>query len=101
MAITRDLKKQNHHVVSFIGDSSISSGLALEGLNFLGHSRLDMLIILNDNEMSIDKNVGGIAKHLSKLRVDKNYRKFAKNVRGMGFLGGNGRQIIVSPQENG
>lgn len=104
MAITRDLKKQDYHVVSFIGDSSISSGLALEGLNFLGHSRLDMLIILNDNEMSIDKNVGGIAKHLSKLRVDKNYRKFAKNVRGtlssVPFIGENTVSIIKTVKDN-
>ncbi|EFM39196.1 1-deoxy-D-xylulose-5-phosphate synthase [[Eubacterium] yurii subsp. margaretiae ATCC 43715] len=81
MAIAKKLKKEDYDVVSVIGDSSICSGLALEGLNFLGHSNLDVLIVLNDNEMSIDKNVGGIAKHLSKLRVNKNYRNFALNVK--------------------
>ncbi len=59
MAIAKKLKKEDYNVVSVIGDSSICSGLALEGLNFLGHSNLDVLIVLNDNEMSIDKNVGG------------------------------------------
>lgn len=81
MAIAKSLNKEDYEVVSIIGDSSICSGLALEGLNFLGHSNLDVLIVLNDNEMSIDKNVGGIAKHLSKLRVNKNYRNFALNVK--------------------
>ena len=81
MAIAKNLKNEDYNVVSVIGDSSISSGLALEGLNFLGHSNLDVLIILNDNEMSIDKNGGGIAKHLSNLRVNENYRDFSLNVK--------------------
>ena len=81
MAIAKNLKNEDYNVVSVIGDSSICSGLALEGLNFLGHSNLDVLIILNDNEMSIDKNVGGIAKHLSNLRVNESYRDFSLNVK--------------------
>ena len=81
MAIARDIKKEDYDIVSVIGDSSICSGLALEGLNFLGHSDLDMLIILNDNEMSIDKNVGGIAKHLTKIRMNENYRNISKNIK--------------------
>ena len=80
MALARDIKKEDYDIVSVIGDSSICSGLALEGLNFLGHSDLDMLIILNDNEMSIDKNVGGIAKHLTKIRMNENYRNISKNI---------------------
>ena len=81
MALARDIKKEDYDIVSVIGDSSICSGLALEGLNFLGHSDLDMLIILNDNEMSIDKNVGGIAKHLTKIRINENYRNISKNIK--------------------
>lgn len=81
MALARDIKKEDYDIVSVIGDSSICSGLALEGLNFLGHSDLDMLIILNDNEMSIDKNVGGIAKHLTKIRMNENYRNISKNIK--------------------
>lgn len=81
MALARDIKKEDYDIVSVIGDSSICSGLALEGLNFLGHSNLDMLIILNDNEMSIDKNVGGIAKHLTKIRMNENYRNISKNIK--------------------
>ncbi|EHL17905.1 1-deoxy-D-xylulose-5-phosphate synthase [Peptoanaerobacter stomatis] len=104
MAMTRDLQNKDYNVISLIGDSSICSGLALEGINFLGHSKLDMLIILNDNEMSIDKSVGGIAKHLSKLRVNEKYRRLSKNVRGtissLPFIGENAVNVIKNVKDN-
>lgn len=81
MALAKKFTDEDYEVVSVIGDSSISSGPALEGLNFLGHSKLDMLIILNDNEMSIEKNVGAIARNLSKLRINKNYRTLSQNIK--------------------
>lgn len=63
------------HVVAVIGDASISGGLAFEGLNNLAQSRDDVLIILNDNEMSIDHNVGALSRSLSRLNVSPRYNR--------------------------
>ena len=76
----RDIKKENHKVVAVIGDGALTGGMALEALNDLGSSETDMLVILNDNEMSISKNVGGISLMLSKIRTQKLYVN--TNVRG-------------------
>lgn len=67
IACARDIKKEDSSVIAVIGDGSITGGMALEGLNHLGYINTDMIVILNDNEMSIDKNVGGMSKHLSSL----------------------------------
>lgn len=81
MAIARDIMKENYKIVSLIGDASISSGVALEGLNYLANSKLDILVILNDNEMSISKNVGTIANILSNIRISSKYRTLSKNIK--------------------
>jgi len=73
IARARDLEGKNFNVVSIIGDGALTGGLAYEAINDLGHSKTRMIIILNDNEMSIDKNVGGLSKHLSKLRISSGY----------------------------
>ena len=73
MAKARDLKKEDNSVVAVIGDGALTGGMALEGLNNLGSSRTRMIVVLNDNEMSISKNVGGINMLLSKLRAKKAY----------------------------
>ena len=73
MARVRDIKKENHKVVAVIGDGALTGGMALEALNDLGNSGTDMLVILNDNEMSISKNVGGISLMLSKIRTKNLY----------------------------
>ena len=67
IACARDIKKENFDVVSVIGDGSITGGMALEALNNLGYLNTDMMVILNDNEMSIDKNVGAMSRHLSSI----------------------------------
>lgn len=67
------------YVIAVIGDGALTGGLAYEALNDLGHSSKKLIVILNDNEMSIDKNVGGLAKHLSKIRVSKGYLSAKKN----------------------
>ena len=67
IACARDIKKENSNVIAVIGDGSITGGMALEALNHIGYTNTDMIIILYDNEMSIDKNVGGIAKYLSSI----------------------------------
>ena len=73
MARVRDLKKENYSVISVIGDGALTGGMALEALNDLGSSETNMIVILNDNEMSISKNVGGISLMLSKIRAQKLY----------------------------
>lgn len=65
LACARDIKKEDYSVISVIGDGSITGGMALEAINHLGYINTNMIVILNDNEMSIDKNVGGMSRHLS------------------------------------
>lgn len=82
-AKARDLKGTNEHVVAIIGDGALSGGMAFEALNNAGQLRTNITVILNDNEMSISRNVGALATHLSKLRMQPLYRRVetkAKNV---------------------
>ena len=67
IACARDIKKEKSDVIAVIGDGSITGGMALEALNHVGYTNTDMIIILNDNEMSIDKNVGGMSRYLSSI----------------------------------
>ncbi len=73
MARARTLQNQNYDVVAVIGDGACTGGMAYEGLNDAAVSGEPMVIILNDNEMSIGKNVGGLSKHLSRLRSSEDY----------------------------
>ncbi|AQS58514.1 1-deoxy-D-xylulose-5-phosphate synthase [Desulforamulus ferrireducens] len=73
MALGRDLKGQKHSVVAVIGDGSMTGGMAFEAMNFAGHSKTNMIVILNDNEMSIAPNVGALSGYLSRLRTDPKY----------------------------
>lgn len=73
MAKARDIKKDNYSVIAVIGDGALTGGMALEALNHVGSSKTNMIVILNDNEMSISKNVGGINKLLTRLRAKKKY----------------------------
>ncbi len=75
MARARDLKKENHSVLAVIGDGALTGGMALEALNDTGYSKCKMTVILNDNEMSISPNIGGLNKFLSRLRTKKLYTK--------------------------
>ncbi|RHQ99769.1 1-deoxy-D-xylulose-5-phosphate synthase [Peptoclostridium sp. AF21-18] len=67
LACARDIKGEDGSVIAVIGDGSITGGMALEAINQLGYIKNDMIIILNDNEMSIDKNVGGMSTYMSGL----------------------------------
>ena len=73
MAKARDLKKENHSVIAVIGDGALTGGMALEALNHIGSTKTNVIVVLNDNEMSISKNIGGINTLLSKLRSRKMY----------------------------
>lgn len=74
-AKARDLKKEDNEVVAIIGDGSLTAGMAFEGLNHTGHLKSNMIVILNDNEMSISTNVGGMSAHLSQIMTGQVMRK--------------------------
>ncbi|HZG70454.1 MAG TPA: 1-deoxy-D-xylulose-5-phosphate synthase [Chondromyces sp.] len=73
MAIARDLKKQKSYIVPVIGDGALTGGMALEALNHIGHEKKDMIVVLNDNEMSIAPNVGALHSVLGRLRTAGKY----------------------------
>ena len=75
MARARDIKGENNQIVAVIGDGALTGGMALEALNDAGYSKTRLTVILNDNEMSISKNIGGINMLLSKLRTKRSYTK--------------------------
>ncbi len=73
MAIGRDLKGDDFDVVAVIGDGALTGGMALEALNNAGSLKTPFIVVLNDNEMSISKNVGALSKYLDRVRADKHY----------------------------
>lgn len=85
MARARDLKGENNSVVAVIGDGALTGGMAIEALNDVGFSKCKMTVILNDNEMSISPNIGGLNMFLSKLRTKKLYTK--SNISGKKIIG--------------
>lgn len=90
MAIARDLKGEDHHVVVVIGDGALTGGMALAALNKIGELKKRMLILLNDNEMSISENVGGLNRYFKELQI----RKWVQDIEKLG------RHILeqISPQ---
>ena len=74
MAIARDLKREDHHVVAIIGDGALTAGMAFEGLNNIGHMHTRVIVVLNDNGMSIAPNVGAVSRMLEALRTATPYR---------------------------
>ena len=74
MAIARDQRGLDHYIVAVIGDGALTGGMALEALNHIGHEQKDVIVVLNDNEMSISPNVGALHHHLGKLRTAKQYQ---------------------------
>lgn len=81
MARARTLQNKDYNVIALIGDGAATGGLAFEGLNDAGVSKEPLIVILNDNELSIDRNVGGLAKHLSSLRTRDRYLSFKQRYR--------------------
>lgn len=81
MAKARDLKKEKHSVIAVIGDGALTGGMALEAINHIGCTKTNVIVILNDNEMSISKNISGINMLLSKLRAQKIYTISNKSFR--------------------
>ena len=80
LALGRDCQKAKNHVVAVIGDGSLTGGMAYEALNYAGHTKTNLMVVLNDNEMSIDRNVGALSHNLSRVRLDPNYAKIKQEV---------------------
>lgn len=80
MARARDIKGESYKVVAIIGDGALTGGMAFEALNDVGFNKTDMIIILNDNQMSISPNVGGMSRYLNKLRMEPTYNKIKMDV---------------------
>jgi 1-deoxy-D-xylulose-5-phosphate synthase len=83
MAIARDLKGLKDHVIAVIGDGAITGGMALEALNHIGHEQKNLIVVLNDNEMSISSNVGALHNHLGKLRTASQYQWAKDELEGL------------------
>ena len=80
MARARDLRGEDYDVIAVIGDGALTGGMAFEALNDVGFKKTNMIIVLNDNQMSISKNVGGLSKYLSEFRIDPTYNRIKKEI---------------------
>lgn len=83
MALARDLKGEDNKVIAVIGDGALTGGMAFEALNHIGHEKRKLMVILNDNEMSIAPNVGAMHNYLSKIRSDRHYLRAKDEVEGL------------------
>lgn len=99
MAVAAKLEGNNRHVVAVIGDGAMSGGLAFEGLNNVSSSPNDLLIILNDNNMSIDRSVGGMKQYLLNLSTNETYNalrfKASRWLHGKGMLNDDRKNGII------
>jgi 1-deoxy-D-xylulose-5-phosphate synthase len=80
MAKARDIKNENHSIIAVIGDGAMTGGMAFEALNDAGRHPSNLIIIVNDNEMSISQNVGGMSKYLSRIRTEPLYFKVKEDL---------------------
>ena len=80
MAIARDRKGEDHHVVALIGDASLAGGMAMEAINQAGHLKTRLIVLLNDNEMSIAPAVGALTGYLNRIRGAQGYHRFKDEV---------------------
>lgn len=75
LVLARDIKEEKHSVVAVIGDGALTGGMAFEALNHAGQEGRDLIVVLNDNEMSISRNVGAMSAYLNRLRTDPSYSR--------------------------
>ncbi|MCM3747308.1 1-deoxy-D-xylulose-5-phosphate synthase [Paenibacillus pasadenensis] len=83
MAMARDYKGETNKVVAVIGDGALTGGMALEALNHIGHEKRNMIVVLNDNEMSIAPNVGAMHHYLGRIRTDRHYQKAKEDLQSL------------------
>jgi 1-deoxy-D-xylulose-5-phosphate synthase len=81
LAVARDLRKESHQVVAVIGDGSMTAGMAFEAMNQAGHLGTKMIVILNDNSMSISPSVGALTKYLEALMAGRHYAKLKDDIK--------------------
>ena len=94
MAIARDLNKSDKKIVSVIGDGAMTGGMAFEALNNAGALKSDMLVVLNDNNMSIDPNVGALKEYLAEITTSKTFNKMRDEIYDLlGHLKGAGEKM--------
>ena len=103
LAIARDLKGEDHHVVAVVGDGALTGGMAFEALNQAGHLKKNLIIVLNDNGMSISRNVGAMSTYLTQLRLNPSYMRMKDEVKeiieSVPFVGAPTDRIIHSFKE--
>lgn len=80
MAVARDLQGLDYKVIAIIGDGALTGGMALEALNHIGEEQRDIIVVLNDNEMSISPNVGALHNYLGRLRTHRHYHKIKDEI---------------------
>lgn len=91
----RDLSGENNKVVAVLGDGALTGGMAFEALNNAGRLKTNMIIVLNDNNMSISENVGGLANYLAKLRTSSHYTGFKENMENtLSMMPGVGKALV-------
>jgi 1-deoxy-D-xylulose-5-phosphate synthase len=104
MAVARDLDKRSNKVVAVIGDGSMTGGIAFEGLNHAGHLNKDLIVVLNDNEMSIAENVGALSNFLSRTMTNEFVHKIKKDIEsfleGMDGFGKNALKAAKRAEES-
>lgn len=83
MAAARDIEKKSFKIAAVIGDASLGGGMAFEALNHAGHLRKKMIVVLNDNEMSISKSVGALSKYLNSIITNPKFNKIRKDMEGL------------------
>lgn len=95
MARARTLLSQDYDVVALLGDGAATGGMVYEGLNDAAVSKEPLVVILNDNELSIDRNVGGMARHLSKLRTKERYLGMKRRYKNFLFKVPGGKSVFA------
>ena len=86
MARSRDFLREHHHVVAVVGDGALTGGMCYEALNDAGNSKTKLIVVLNDNEMSIAPNVGAISNYLTNLRISAGWQSAKRKVRCLNSL---------------
>jgi 1-deoxy-D-xylulose-5-phosphate synthase len=94
MAIARDIKKEDFHVCALIGDSSLAGGMAMEAINQAGHLKSRLIVLLNDNEMSIAPAVGALSRYLNRIKEAQSYQHLKEEIGdALGSVPGIGRHL--------
>jgi 1-deoxy-D-xylulose-5-phosphate synthase len=103
IATARDMKGEDFDVVAIIGDGALTCGMAYEALNNAGHTDRDLIVILNDNEMSISRNVGAISKYLTRVVTNPVYNRMRDEVKNLmnrtGTLGDVMQSVVLKMEE--